>query len=76
MQALLDLILCVDIMDESYDKIKGLSREGFLIFVGNLIDQYGADHGLNSEQTCEMLTRLSEVQKITHSEIGPARPSA
>lgn len=66
----------MDVMTISYDKIKSMSPEGFLIFLGMVTDQFGSDHGLSSEETCQMLESLVVVQKEVHVELGSARPVA
>lgn len=57
-----------------YAEIKSFSKDGFLMFLGNLVDQYGADNNMNSEETCEMLETLSTIQKEIHAELGSAVP--
>lgn len=57
-----------------YAEIKSFSKDGFLMFLGNLIDQYGADNNMSSEETCEILETLSTIQKEVHAELGSAVP--
>lgn len=59
---------------EFYSELKEFSREEFLMFVGNLVDQYGADHGMNSNETCKMLEDLSKIQKEVHDVLGCSSP--
>ncbi|MBQ1570709.1 MAG: hypothetical protein IIZ78_06275, partial [Clostridiales bacterium] len=70
MELLMDALITMDIMEGSYDKIKILTMEGFTALLGTLVDQWAADHGMNSQQACEMLRTLCEVQEAIHSTIG------
>lgn len=60
---------------EFYSELKEFSREEFLMFVGNLVDQYGADNGMNSNETCKMLEDLSKIQKEVHDVLGCSSPT-
>ena len=71
----LEIIKCMEVMEESYGTLKTLSKMGFMTFLGNLIDQYGADHNMTSQETCSMLEDLSMVQKQVHENLGMASAS-
>lgn len=75
MTEIFEIVTALEIMEESYPKIRTLSEPGFLMFLGNLIDQWGADHSMNSFETCAMLKDLSVVQKAIHDSLGSAIPT-
>lgn len=66
---------CQNVLFKVYGEIKKLDIEEFMMFLGCLTDQYGADKGLTSEQTCEILHITSEVQADVHNCIGMMNPS-
>ena len=70
-----EIATAMQIMEESYPRVRTLSEPGFLMFVGNLIDQWGIDHDMTSSETCEMLNQLSAVQRAVHDTLGSATPS-
>ena len=75
MKELLEINECLEIMEQSYERIRGLSLLGFMMFLGLIVDQYGADHGLTSEMTCSYLEQLAEAQKMVHSDLGMMDPT-
>ena len=75
MQEMIEILICMEITEESLPKINKLSQEGFMMLIGSLVDQYGADHGLSSENTCQMLDKLAIIQKQVHAELGMANPT-
>lgn len=75
MMDFIEIATALEIMEDSYHKIRTLSQTGFLMFLGNLIDQFGADHNMTSSETCEMLDQLLLVQKEIHAIHGMATPT-
>jgi len=74
MMDLFEIATAMQIMEESYSKVRALSEPGFLMFLGNLIDQWGVDHDMTSRETCEMLDQLSIIQRAVHDSLGSATP--
>lgn len=70
-----EVVKVLEITENIYPKIKNLSELGFLIFIGNLIDQWASDNGKDSEETCKILDRLATVQKDVHAKLGMAIPT-
>ena len=60
MKELLEINECLEIMEQSYERIRGLSLLGFMMFLGLLVDKYGADHGVTSEMTCSYMEHVVE----------------
>ena len=66
---------CQKVLFKVYGEVKNLDIEEFMMFIGCLTDQYGADAGLTSEQTCQILQITAEVQADVHNFIGMMKQS-
>jgi hypothetical protein len=67
----LDLMLgAIDVIHEVFDEINDLQM--ILSVVGTAFDEWCAKHGMTSEETCEALRNLVDVQEQVHSMMGPA----
>lgn len=64
--------LALDVMERIITDLTTLSKEGFMMFLGAIVDQYGAEKGLDSAETCAMIDELATVQKEVHEAEGPA----
>lgn len=66
------LFLSWRFLEENMETLAQMDRASFLSVVGMMIDLWGGTHGLDSEQTCEMMRELMEVQAQVHEELGMA----
>lgn len=64
------MLSAMDDINEVFNALDDM--EMILSVVGTAFDEWCAKHGLSSEETCEALKRLVEVQEQVHSMMGPA----
>lgn len=61
--------------NEFISKTKEADIIMFFSLIGTVIDQWCADHDIDSDETISMTKALADVQKEIHKTIGPAKPT-
>ena len=62
------------VANEFISKTKEADTTMFFSLIGTIIDQWCADHGIDSDETISMTKALADAQKEVHKTIGPAKP--
>lgn len=66
-----DMYMAMETLEAVYPQVSEIETpEAFQAFIGTLVDTWGAEHGMDSEEVCEMLDMLATVQKQVHAEFG------
>lgn len=60
----------VNIFRDVFDELEDI--KAILAVVGTAFDEWCAEHEMSSEETCEALKELVNVQEYIHSTMGPA----
>ena len=71
----LEFLNAIDAANEFIDKTEGLDEIMFFSLIATVIDQWCANHDMDSDETRSMTAKLIEIQKEVHSSLGPAKPN-
>lgn len=63
-----DFLKILEIIDKA-----DMNKVQFMSLIGATVDIWAGKQGLDSEETCEMLTELSKVQTRVHATLGPMK---
>lgn len=61
----------IEVFVKTYPDLVKLDKWEFFATLAMIIDIYGSEHQLTSEETFEILERLAEIQKGVHRDLGP-----